>query len=138
MAGKFELNFKDSERLENTMKLIPENAERLVNEELHVHGAKKMMQAIIDFMPVSARKKNHARDSNSLKFDKLNLGFRIYAKGGAANRKGSYGYLVFPDEGRGSSNPIAQKFFSRGAEKENGAIIDGVIRALEKATNMEG
>ena len=29
----------------------------------------------------------------------MNLGFRILARGGATNKKGSFGYLVFPNEG---------------------------------------
>lgn len=135
MGGQYELDFKKSQELEQAMKQIPDKAEKLVNEVLHTKGTKMMIQSIIGFMPVSNRDKNHAKTSNPLITDNFNLGFRTYAKGGAANKPGSFGYLVFPDEGRGSSNPIAQEFFQHGANYASDMILSQVLGALEEAHN---
>ena len=88
------------------------------------------MQAIIGFMPVSKREKRHAKHSNPLKERMFNLGFDIVAKGGAAKNKGSFGYLVFPNEGRGPHNPVAQEFFERGLASREEIILDYVIDEL--------
>ena len=135
MGGQYQLDFKDSSMLQEKMKLIPEESERLVNNVLHTKGAKQMMMAIISFMPISGRNKRHAKNSNPLKIDQLNLGFRIYPKGGAAKNKNSFGYLVFPDEGRGPSNMFAQRFFEKGVNKEKDRVLEDIILALEEASN---
>lgn len=133
MGGQYELNYRQVEQLQERMKKVPRRAESTVNEILHSKGSKAMIQSVIAFMPVSrVEDKQHAKESNPLRADKFNLGFRVYAKGGAANRRGSFGYLVFPDEGRGSSNPWAQHFFQRGAERTNDYIFDEVMNALKR------
>lgn len=137
VGGQYELNFEQAKMIENAMKGVAEQSEKLVNNVLHLKGSKWMMLAIVGFMPVSNRNKPHAKFSNPLKIDKLNLGFRVYAKGGAANRKNSFGYLVFPDEGRGSSNPVAHKFFEKGAQKEEEHIFLEVLKALDDATKLD-
>ena len=135
MGGQYQLDFKESSMLQEKMKLIPDEAEKLVNDVLHTKGSKQMMMAIISFMPMSSRNKRHAKNSNPLKIDKLSLGFIIYPKGGAAKNKNSFGYLVFPDEGRGSSNPFAHRFFEKGVTKEKDRVLEGIILALEEASN---
>lgn len=138
MAGglRFELNDSQIQELENAMKKVPENVEQKVNSILHGKGCKEMMQSIIGFMPVSNRNKKHAKNSNPLGKEDINLGFRIFAKGGAANKKGSFGYLVFPNEGRGSSNPVAQKFFERGMESSSDRIMSDLLKALEEGAEI--
>lgn len=131
--GRYELDFSKSVEIEKKMALIPDKSEKLVNEVLKTKGTKRMIDSIVDVMPKSNKNKKHAKDSNPLKYRMRNLGFEIVAKGGAASRPGSFGYLVFPDEGRGPHNPIEQAFFRRGGELAEEAVQDDVIEALEKA-----
>ncbi|HEM3508247.1 TPA: hypothetical protein U1B31_002142, partial [Streptococcus suis] len=112
------------------MAKIPSKSEEVVNRVLLVRGTKEVMQSIIGFMPISKREKRHAKYSNPLKERMFNLGFDIVAKGGAAKNKGSFGYLVFPNEGRGTHNPIAQAFFERGLASREEIILDYVIDEL--------
>lgn len=133
MGGRYGLDFKKSQELEQAMKQIPDKSEKLVNEILHTKGTKMMIQSIVGFMPVSDRDKKHANASNPLKADTFNLGFEVYTRGGDVNARNSFGYLVFPDEGRGRSNPIAQEFFKRGGDSASDAILSQVLGALEQA-----
>lgn len=133
MANKATLDFSGSTRLLEAMKKVPEVSERVVNDVLKSRGTKEVMQAIIGFMPVSKRDKKHAKFSNPLKEVMFNLGFDIVAKGGAAKNKASFGYLVFPNEGRGPHNPVAQAFFERGLESREEIILDYVIDELVRA-----
>lgn len=133
MANKATLDFSGSTRLLEAMKKVPEVSERVVNDVLKSRGTKEVIQAIIGFMPVSKRDKKHAKFSNPLKEVMFNLGFDIVAKGGAAKNKGSFGYLVFPNEGRGPHNPVAQAFFERGLESREDIILDYVIDELVRA-----
>ncbi|QPO27014.1 hypothetical protein [Streptococcus suis] len=130
MANKATLDFSGSTKLAEAMAKIPSKSEEVVNRVLLVRGTKEVMQAIIGFMPVSKREKKHAKYSNPLKERMFNLGFDIVAKGGAAMNKGSFGYLVFPNEGRGTHNPIAQAFFERGLASREEIILDYVIDEL--------
>lgn len=137
MAGEFTLDFKQSQKLEAKLKTFSGDAEKTVNEVLKRSGSKAVMQSIISFMPVSQRNKKHAKMSNPLKASYFNLGFRVFAKGGAANKPGSFGYLVFPDEGRGPHQAFAQEFFQRGGETASEQVLNDVIAALDKAANFE-
>lgn len=130
---EFKLETNKSEKLAKAMANVADQSEVLVNKVLKLKGTKEMIQSIIGFMPVSNKKGSHAKFSNPLTFRMLNLGFIITTKGGAANRPGSFGYLVFPNEGRGPHNLIAQEFFEKGAESASDQILDDVILALEDA-----
>lgn len=130
MANKATLDFSRSEKLAEAMAKIPNESEKAVNRVLKSHGTKEVIQGIIGFMPVSKRDKKHAKYSNPLKEKMFNLGFDIVAKGGAAKNKNSFGYLVFPNEGRGPHNIVAQEFFERGLESREDIILDYVIDEL--------
>lgn len=131
--GSYEFDFSKSLEIEKKMAQIPDKSEELVNKVLRTKGKKIMIDHIVEEMPRSNKKKTHAKDSNPLRAVMKNLGFVVVAKGGAANRPGSFGYLVFPNEGRGPHNPIKQKFFEKGGDKANEPIQDQVIEALEQA-----
>lgn len=126
---KFQLNTEESERIEKAMALIPEQSERMVNDVLKSKGAKKAVQSIIGFMPISNRNKAHAKNSNPLKEIFINLGFEI-------TPKPRFRYLVFPNDGRGRSNPVRQQFFESGLEKVTDSILDDIVLALEEASNQ--
>lgn len=138
MPIKYELDHEQSMKLFDAMAKIPKLSEELANKVLHGGGSQLMIQKIIDFTPVSKVDKKHAKSSKPLKDTMINLGFEIKTKGGAAKNKGSFGYLVFPNEGRGSSNPIAQRFFEKGMEQSNPEIFEQLLAALDEAHNIIG
>lgn len=133
---KYILDTKGQDELIAAMKATPGKVEVAANKALHTTGGKEVSMAIIGFMPKSDRNKKHAKDGNALNQEDLNLGFRIYARGGAARNKGSYGYLVFPNEGRGRSNPVARKFFEEGLESREDKLILIVLDALAEGTKI--
>ncbi|KAA0547686.1 hypothetical protein FZW96_12055 [Bacillus sp. BGMRC 2118] len=85
----------------------------------------------------SIRDKVHARNTKWSRAEFSNLQITIKAKGGAANRKGSFGYLVFPDDGRGSQNPVAQRFMKRGAEAATPILVEQIQSDLVKKIKEE-
>lgn len=133
---KYILDTKGQDELIAAMKATPGKVEVAANKALHTTGGKEVSMAIIGFMPRSNRNKKHAKDGDALNQEDLNLGFRIYARGGAARNKGSYGYLVFPNEGRGRSNPVARKFFEEGLESREDKLILIVLDALAEGTKI--
>lgn len=134
MSQRHQFIFEDSLDIEKAMTRLPGKSEELANKVIHNQGTKEMIQRITGFMPIGVRKNDrHAALSNSLKDSTFNLGFEVYARGGAANTNNSFGYLVFPNEGRGKRNPVAQQFFEKGAEKANEKILTDVLQALEDA-----
>lgn len=133
---KFESKTHGQEELIQAMEKVPKRSEELINKALHSSGGKEVSMAIVGFMPRSDRNKKHAKDSNPLKQEDINLGFRIFAKGGAAKNKGSFGYLVFPNEGRGRKNPIAQEFFQEGLESRLDKLTQIVLEALEEGIKL--
>lgn len=128
----YTLNSENNKKLVKALKESSKNLEKNINEYLYVKGSQKIVEAIISFMPISKRKKKHARDLNPLKVDKFNLGIDVYAKGGAANKKRSFGYLVFPNEGRGAHNPIAQEFFQRGLKSKEEVLFNDILKIIKE------
>lgn len=117
------VEFDDLERLHEKIKRLPNVAEALINQILHVDGVEIVTKEMTNLMPVSKRNKKHAKHSKWSKNDEFNLGFSVKSAGGAANKKGSFGYLVFPDEGRGPSNPWAQHFSDRTLVRKTPKIL---------------
>lgn len=138
MSIIFNVDFKRLTQLKEAMLKIPDRSEAVLNKYLHERGGDIVLKSILSLTPNSGRDKSrwsnhkkHAKESNPYKQDSFNLGFRIYARGGAANNQGSFGYLVFPNEGRGPSNPIAQEFFQKGLEAKEDKLYDDMIRELD-------
>lgn len=128
--------------LEKNLSKLPNRAEKEVNHVLHTDGIQIVAEEITKELPVSTwkgriRPKNHAKYSKWWTYERENLGFVVKSKGGAANRPGSYGYLIFPDEGRGPSNPIEQKFSEKGLIKATPRILDKVAERIDKVLKEE-
>lgn len=124
MAARFEIDYREIQALEESIKLIPGEAEKLINEVLHIEGVRIVTEHITNLIPKSNKHKNHAQESKWSKSRTENLEFTVLTKGGAASNKGSFGYLVFPDEGRGRSNPKEQDFMQSGLDAATPIIID--------------
>lgn len=136
MAGEYYLDIKKSKQIESAMSAVPDKAEKAVNNVLRTSGINDTIKAITGFIPTSNRNKRHARNSNPLKGDMMNLGFRIYPRGGQARSKNSFGYLVFPNDGLGKHNLIAKRFFERGGDLASVSIFNNIMTALSEAAEL--
>jgi hypothetical protein len=142
LSVKFELDYKAIEHLEMKMAKLPGKMESATNDVLHTDGIQIATEEITKLIPVSTRKgkirnKKHAKHSNWSKSEKINLGFVIKARGGAANKKGSFGYLVFPNEGRGAHNPVEQRFMERGLEVATPKILAKLHEKIDQILEEE-
>ena len=141
MSIKYEIDYSKIQALEDKMKQIPDNVERIINTYLHKEGIERTTKDITSFIqvsrPTNGKLKRHARNSKWSKDEQDNLGFTIKARGGAANKKGSYGYLVFPNEGRGPRNPLEQRFMERGLDRSTPPIIKGLSERLDAKIREE-
>jgi hypothetical protein len=142
LSAKFDLEYDELMRLEQKLGRLPKKLEAVVNETLHTDGVEIATEEITKLIPNSQWKnrrltKAHARTSKWSKSENHNLGFTIKSRGGAANKRGSYGYLVFPNEGRGSHNPLEQRFMERGIKNATPKILDKLSERIEKALEEE-
>lgn len=134
---EYKLDYEDVSKLEEKFKKLPGRVEHLINSYLHTKGAEKVARDVTAFIRVSKKSKRHAKHHKWWKVRPHNLGFEIVAKGGAAKNKGSYGYLIFPNEGRGPRNPLEQRFFERGLEKATPRILEDLNRLIDKRIEEE-
>lgn len=128
---KYAFDYKEVQDLEKKIKQLPGIAEKAINEVLHIDGVEIVTKQVTHLIPVSTRDKRHARSSNWSTSEEGNLSFIVKSRGGAAKNKNSFGYLVFPDEGRGRSNPEEQNFTERAME----AAMPEVLKKMDKKLN---
>ncbi len=121
--ARFDVDYKDMELLQMNLAKIPDVSERAMNEVLHTKGIEIVTKQITHLLPVSNVHKNHAKYTDWSRSETENLGFTVVTKGGAAKNKGSFGYLVFPDEGRGRSNPYEQGFTQRALDASTPMLL---------------
>lgn len=125
MAVKYEFEYEEVEKLLGKIAEIGESSEEILNEILRKEAKETFEPSITHLIPVSGKKKGkHAATSKWSKIENGNLEFTIKARGGAANKPGSFGYLVFPNEGRGKSNPREQRFFEKGRDMQLPHLIE--------------
>ncbi|HHL0974591.1 TPA: hypothetical protein ACQUHP_006388 [Bacillus cereus] len=138
----FDLDYTAIEKLEEKMRLLPGKMEPVINRILHTEGVQIATEEITKLIPVSRSKwsvqnKIHAKHSNWSKSEEMNLGFKVKARGGAANKKGSFGYLVFPNEGRGSHNLLEQRFAERGIQNAKPKILEKLHKGIDQVVEEE-
>lgn len=141
-AARFEIDAKEIEILESKIAKLPNRMEHEVNEVLHTDGINIAAEEITKDLPISSwkgtiRPKNHAKTSKWWKSEKDNLGFTVKTRGGIANKPGGFGYLVFPDEGRGPFNPVEQAFSERGLKLATPRIMDKLSKRIDKVLKEE-
>jgi len=125
-----EIDYSDVEILEKKLSEMDKGAEETVNKVLHDFGVETVTRDVTALLPVSERKKKHAKFSKPFTHEPENLGFIFKTKGGAAKNKTSFGYLIFPDEGRGPRNPVEQDFTGRGISKAKPKIINELTEVI--------
>lgn len=137
------IEFDDLTSLHEKLRQLPVIAERTFNEILHSEGIEIVTEEMTNLLPKSDRTKNtpwyvrnkktkHAKDSKWSKSETFNLGFVVKSKGGAADKPGSFGYLVFADEGRGPFNPWEQNFTGRAAQRATPKILEKLHGSLDE------
>lgn len=126
------IEFDDLTTLHDKIRQLPNLAERAINDVLHTQGIEIVTNEMTNLMPKSKGSKKHAKDSKWSKSEEHNLGFTVKTRGGAAKNKGSFGYLVFPDEGRGPFNPWVQNFSGRAAQRATPKILDKLHGTLDE------
>lgn len=125
----FKIDEEKSKKLENSFSKISKNIEGELNKYLHSKGSKEVIDSIIGFIPVSDRKKKHAKYSNSLKRNSINLGFNILAKS-------KFRYLFFPNEGVGKNNKVAQRFFQKGLKNKEEKLFNDLMKIIEENSKI--
>lgn len=126
--ARFEMDYAEVERLFNTIRNFPGNAEKSINEVFHNDAPPLVAEEIKWLMPVSdsvwAGKLPHARMGKSLTDEKANLSFTV-------KTTKDYHYLYFPDDGTNTRRHVGnQQFFKRGGESKQSEIVDRCITQI--------
>lgn len=94
-----------------------------------------MAEDIRSTIPISRKHLDgrHARTHKSVISNRLFLGFYIRERSSRTIKNWrEYGYLIFPEEGRGKHNPRAQRFFERGKERHEPKIVERLRSILDR------
>ncbi|MFE7204631.1 hypothetical protein [Heyndrickxia sporothermodurans] len=125
-AAKWSMDFPDVDRLVESISKIPNRSETVINKTLRAKGAPKAMDSIQPIIPLSRKKKKHARDSKALVVKHGNLEFTI-------RPKRAFEYIKYPDLGIGTSKKKQPKeFMKKGLDKAASRIVDDLADAVIK------
>lgn len=126
MAGvKFELKENDFEKVINAIIEFEGNSEKIINQYLEEEAKNKIIDSIINLIPVSASRKKHAKRSNPLDGKRRsNLTLTITSKN-------KYNYLYFPDQGEGT-NKVAKEFMEKGIDNVYEDVVNSMLEKLQK------
>ena len=127
----FTLTFTPDDVLESAMKQYGQGAGDIVQEVYKDFAGEHIAESIINagVFPVSGRKfKGHSRGAKAtgpklFSHEISGLSLTVIARG-------RFGYLIFPDEGRGKHNPVAHHFMQAGVEKAAPEVIDRILAKL--------
>lgn len=129
--AQFQLNSDDLDKLKEKIGQLNEHAEDEINKVLHTESVRDVPQSVQQLINVSTKKRGtHAKHGKPFKTEPFNLGFFVQSFP-------RYGYLVFPDEGRGIRNPLKQDFTQRGIDKEHPKIVNNLLEALTNRIKKE-
>ena len=137
--NELSLDYKDLVKLEEKLKLLPNTAEYEVNNYLWSEAGDMLEKEVYKRMPRShyehyskGKPKSHAKDSESLEIIRYYLGVKVQTK--IKPKSKDFGYLIFPDEGRGirQKKKGSQEFFGKSLESQENKVIDGLTNHLNK------
>ena len=127
----YEIKTESLEKLWKGLNGFSSTAANEINTYLHGAGYTLFSKSIEDLIPVSDRKKKHAKYSNALQ-DRLKSS---RSRGGGFENlsvtigsKTKYDYLYFPDDGSNTVHHAGnQHFFDRGIERKEDEAVDEML-----------
>lgn len=139
----FELSYENIEIIKKKFGMLPRKAEYELNNYLWNDANKILSKKVMQNMPRSRRNKSkikkapktHAKDVESLEDIRYNLGIKVRTKLKPTSK--DFGYLIFPDEGRGKHQSRSQEFFNKSLNSETNKIKSGIIKHLNKKIEEE-
>lgn len=139
----FEISSKDLERLQQKFALLPNKAEYELNNYFWNEVGDILKTKVMQNMPRSNRNKSnikkapkvHAKDVESLEKITYNLGIKVQTQLNPQSK--DFGYLIFPDEGRGKHQSKSQEFFHKSLESETDKIERGLMEHMNKKIKEE-
>lgn len=133
IKANFSLKDEDVERVRKAIKRVGYTSEEVINNYLHNVAGEKISKSITRFIPVSKRKKVHAKDSKWSEQKNHNMAVTISNK---TTGKKSFYYLYYVATGTGTSKRNGKNdFMKKGMDKEYNNIVNGLIEEL--STNIE-
>ncbi len=138
------VDFSDCLELAEKMKRLPHATQHAINEYLWDKAGKILEKDIYKRMPHSQyvhysknKPKSHAKNSSSLEQVKFNLGIKVQTR--TEPKSKDFGYLIFPDEGRGirQKKKGRQEFFNKSLETKKKKITDELLKHLNKKIEEE-
>lgn len=132
------VHFEAFETLIKKFETLPRTAEYTINEYLWSEGGDILQKELMRRMPRSKDKhyslpKSHAKDTDSTEvFKGINLMVKVETK--VKPKSKDYGYLIFPDEGRGIHNVKkgAQEFFQKTLDAKEYELTNELTNHLIK------
>lgn len=132
---KFSLNDKDVDRIKKSILNLGGSSENVINDYLHGEGAERIVTGITKFIPVSKRKKKHAKTSKWYKQNNYNLAVAIE---NSTSGKNSFYYLYYVATGTGTSEKKGPNdFMNKGMDTEYNNVVNGLINEIEKNIEKE-
>ena len=134
--ASFTIDTKDLEKLQKKLSMLPNTAEYELNNYLWNRAGDILKRKVMQNMPRSSRDKSnyrkgpktHAKDDESLEKITYNLGIKVHTK--LKPKLKNFGYLIFPDEGRGKHQSKSQEFFNKSLESETDKLKEGLFEHL--------
>mgnify|MGYP000020662379 FL=1 len=123
----FGLSAEDVERLQQAIMSYGDGAEKVINNYLKNEASNIFTQAIINYIPISNRDKQHAKDSSPLKAEqKENLSLYIHTKT-------QYNYLYFPQEAEGVhfQGKVPNDFMQHGVDAQYDNVVNNLLEKLQ-------
>lgn len=130
MSNGWELTLQGHDQLLAKMEKYSSQSEKIVNQVLKESGSNIAVKKIEQFIPVSEDQlrsgRKHAKFSNPLKVDHINLGFIV-------RPKKKFDYIKYPDLGIGhSTNNQPEEFMKRGLQIALDPITEEIVKGFDK------
>ena len=128
--ANFGMSAEDVEKLQQEIMNFGEGAEQVINNYLKTEASQIFTESIVHLIPVSNKKKRHAKNSNPLKAEqKENLSLYIHTKS-------QYNYLYFPQEAEGtSSGKTPNDFMQHGIDAKYDTVVNQMLEKLQNKLN---
>ena len=139
---KIKVSEKDVQALEQRFFKLGYRFDEEVNNFMHTYK-ERFYKDVLENMPISGK---HPRGGTSAKKNPLSikrgdlyLGFfnRTDTIRTVKNWR-EYGYLIFPEEGRGHRSPRAYRFFEKATKKNEPIVYQELFKVLDRVIKEQG